>query len=309
MRRPLGSGRLRHRVGAAVRDHGLWAPGARVAVAVSGGLDSVVLLDLLVDTRAWHGATLSVVTVDHGVREGSGADADFVEDLARAHGLPCTRATLGLGSASEAGMRDARRAVFDALDVDRVATAHHRDDQVETVLLRLLRGSSSAGLAGIRWTRGRMVRPLLSTSRAEIEEHARERGLSWREDPTNAALDAERNRVRHLLVPALDAVRPAAREAIARTAARLAEDDAALAELARRADPGDLWPWEALAAAPDALVRRWLLARAPAAGSADVDAALAAVRRGAPPTLHDASGRVTEAGIAWAGSGRADRRC
>ncbi len=309
MRRPAGAGRLRHRIGAAIRDRALWTPGSRVAVAVSGGLDSVVLLDLLLDTRAWHGAALSLVTVDHGVREGSSSDADFVEDLAAKHALPCTRTALALGSASEAGMRDARRAVFDALDVDHVATAHHRDDQVETVLLRLLRGSSSAGLAGIRWTTGRMVRPLLGTSRPEIADHALERGLAWREDPTNAALDAERNRVRHVLVPALDAVREGSRDAIARTAERLAEDDAALAELARRSDPGDLWSWDALAAAPDALVRRWLLVRAPAAGSSDVDAALAAVRRKAPATLHDASGDVTEAGIAWGGSGRAGSRC
>lgn len=305
MRRPAGPGRLRHRIGAAIRDHALWTPGMRVAVAVSGGLDSVVLLDLLRELQPWHGAALSVVTIDHGVRPGSAGDATFVQDLAARAGLGCARFDLALGAASEADMREHRRRIFAALPADRVALAHHRDDQVETVLLRLLRGSSTTGLAGMRWTSGRVVRPLLDTPRADLEAWAAERALAWREDPTNAALDAERNRVRHLLVPALQRVRRGGPGAIARTAARLAEDDAALRELAAAADPGGEWPWEAVARAADAIVRRWLLARAPGATSAEIDRALSAVRRGRAPVLPGSSAHVTTRGIAWGGSGRA----
>ena len=125
---PLSAGRLRHRVGDAIARHRLWDRGQRVAVAVSGGLDSIVLLNVLLETRRWHGGILEVVTVDHGLRPDGAADADFVAERAMALGLPLHRFALVLPDASEASAREARYAVFDALPVDRVALGHHRDD-------------------------------------------------------------------------------------------------------------------------------------------------------------------------------------
>jgi tRNA(Ile)-lysidine synthase len=192
-------------------------------VAVSGGLDSVVLLDILHETAAWHGGRLGVVTVDHGTRAGSAADADFVVGLAERLELDCVRASLALGAdASELACREGRFAIFAQLEVDRVALGHHVDDQAETVLLQLMRGAGSKGLGAMRWRRGRYVRPLLGCRREELERWAEWRGLEWREDPTNAKLRFARNRVRHEVIPLLDELRPGCAAAIARAAENLA---------------------------------------------------------------------------------------
>jgi len=174
-----GPGRLRFAVAEAVARHRLWANGDRVAVAVSGGLDSVCLLDLLQQTAGMHGGALSVVTVDHGTRPGSAEDADFVEALCAERGVPCTRIDLALGrDASEAGCRAGRFLAFEALDTEVVALAHQRDDQAETVLVNLLRGTGPLGLEGMAWRRGHYVRPLLDTPRAALSAWATWRGLA-----------------------------------------------------------------------------------------------------------------------------------
>ncbi len=220
-----GPGRLRHRVGATVRDRALWSPGDRVAVAVSGGADSVALLDLLDLTRRWHQGRLEVVTVDHGLRDGSADDAAFVWELARSRGLPCTWVSLGLrAGASEAECRDARYRALDALSADHVALAHHRDDLAETVLLHLVRGTGVRGLVGMRWRRGRYVRPLLDVARDDLRRWLRWRELSWREDPTNSDPGRLRNRLRHEVLPLLEDLRPGAVAAVARSALRTADE-------------------------------------------------------------------------------------
>lgn len=220
-----GPGRLRHHVGATVRDRALWAPGDRVAVAVSGGADSLALLDLLEVTRRWHGGALEVVTVDHGIREGSADDAAFVWELARSRGLPCTWVSLGLrGGASEAECRDARYRALAGLSVARVALAHHRDDLAETVLLHLLRGTGPRGFAGMAWRRDRYVRPLLDVPRADLRRWLAWRGLAWRDDPTNTDPGRLRNRLRHEVLPLLEDVRPGGVAAIARGALRTSEE-------------------------------------------------------------------------------------
>jgi tRNA(Ile)-lysidine synthase len=274
--------RLRHRVGEAIVAHELWGPGHRVAVAVSGGLDSVVLLDLLRATAGWHRGALSVVTVDHGTRPGAAADAAFVLALARRAGIPALSIALGLAAdASEDACRRARYRAFDALRVDRVALAHHRDDQAETVLLHLLRGTGTAGLGGMPRRRGRYVRPLLGIPRADLAAWARARGLSWREDPTNAAPRFLRNRLRHQVLPLLESLRPGAGAAIARAAEHAAHDEALLSEQARALAPGpDGFERDALLAAPRPLARRALLAALPGARATHLDAILATARRG-----------------------------
>ncbi len=288
-----GAGRLRHRVGQAIEDRGLWSRADRVAVAVSGGLDSVSLLDLLHVTAKWHGAELSVVTVDHGMRVGSAADAGFVEGLGRDLGLPVRRFTLDLGPhASEAEARDARLACFAELDVDGVAVAHHLDDQAETVLLHLMRGTGTAGLAGMGWRHPHAVhrqtvtvlRPLLEVRRSELLGWAQHRSLSWRDDPSNGDLRYLRNRIRHQVLPALEGARHGAIASLARSARLAGEDDRWLSEQVAAeplAQPGpDGWSASWLGDASPAMARRALRAALPELTTAHVDAALRACRAG-----------------------------
>ncbi|MCB9681564.1 MAG: tRNA lysidine(34) synthetase TilS [Alphaproteobacteria bacterium] len=272
---------LHHVVAQAVVDRGLWSPGQRVAVAVSGGVDSVALLHLLHRTAGIHRGVLGVITVDHGTRHDSAVDADLVVAQCAALDLPVQRVRLHLGAgAPEAACRDARYAVFADLDVDRVALAHHRDDQAETALLGLLRGGGTRALAGMAWRRGRVVRPLLGVGRDALHQWACSEGLVWRTDPGNLGADHLRSRVRHELLPLIEALRPGSAAALARGAGHAAADDALLTGLAEEAAGTGPLTTAWVASAPEPLVRRALLVRAPDATSAHLDAILGAARRG-----------------------------
>ncbi|HEY6224842.1 MAG TPA: tRNA lysidine(34) synthetase TilS, partial [Gemmatimonadales bacterium] len=187
----------------------LAGPGTAL-VAVSGGADSVALLDLLAGVAGERRLQLIVAHVDHGIQEGSGRVAAQVGALARRYGLPCEVVTLELGSgASETVARSARYAWFEAtrkrLRADWIVTAHHQDDQVETVLLRALRGSAPAGLAGMASrTRSGVIRPLLGFTHAELVAYARERGLEYHEDPANQDPRHLRSWLRSDLLPVLE---------------------------------------------------------------------------------------------------------
>jgi tRNA(Ile)-lysidine synthetase-like protein len=167
------------------------APDAtRAVVAVSGGPDSVTLLEVLVATRAVHGVDLVVANVDHGIHPESGAVAAQVADRAARHRLPCRVVRLALGTeASETEARTARRAALRSLATELgaevIVVAHHADDQAETVLMRLLRGSGPAGLAGMAARHGPWVRPMLAVSRAEIARWLADRGETAWDDPAN----------------------------------------------------------------------------------------------------------------------------
>ncbi|MFT7520549.1 MAG: tRNA(Ile)-lysidine synthase [Kiritimatiellia bacterium] len=298
-------GRLRDRVASTVVERGLWQHGDRVAVAVSGGLDSVCLLDMLVRTQGLHGAVLSVASVDHGTREGSADDLMFVQQLAVERGLLVHRAAFELGvNASEQACRQARYEFFDALDVDRVALAHHMDDQAETLLLQLLRGAGARGLSGMAPRRGRYVRPLLDVRRHQLESWAAHRGLIWRDDPSNLDPRYLRNRVRAELLPLMDSLRPGAAVALSRAASRSAEDDSLLDALSRDeagASPGpNGWASTWVRDAPQALVRRALLRGLPGAGAAHIDAILRAVKRGAG-VVHLPGGTAVHISARWVG--------
>lgn len=208
------------RVRKTILRYSMFAPGDRVAAAVSGGADSVCLLHLLagLDLR------LSVVHVNHKLRgDESEEDARFVLQLAERLGLEARIVECDVSQAGGNLEQEARRARYDLfreLPVDRVATGHTKSDQAETVLFRFLRGSGSAGLAGIRpVTTDRVVRPLIEVERSEIVDYLREHGITWREDSTNAALDFARNRIRHELLPSLARDwNPALADMLARTA-------------------------------------------------------------------------------------------
>ncbi len=294
-------GRLRHRVGEAIAERALWGAGDRLLVAVSGGLDSMCLLDLLGQTARWHEGRIEVVTVDHGTRPGSPADAAWVVEQAVARGHPAHLLLLDLPeSASEAQLRAGRYAAMRGLvrtdEPTVIVTAHHRDDQVETVLLMLLRGTGLRGLAGMAWRRADVARPLLSTTRAELEAWAAHRDLPWREDPTNREPRFLRNRLRGELVPLLEELRPGATAAIARVADRLGPDAALLDDLAHAAGPsveGRRLPRAALLDLPDALavrvIARWL---PPGCTLVHAEAVCRAMRRGSGRVALPAGNRV-----------------
>jgi len=197
--------------------------GDRVAVAVSGGADSLALLCLLMELRAELGIVLSVAHVNHKLRgEESDLDERFVAKLAQQHGLElhaCDapmdgRHISGSPSGIEAAARELRYGFFRQLAregrVSKIATAHTLDDQAETVLLRIFRGTGIRGLSGVHprivfeekgRAFGELVRPLLGFRRAALQEFLRERGQSWREDSSNRDVAFLRNRVRHRLLP------------------------------------------------------------------------------------------------------------
>jgi tRNA(Ile)-lysidine synthase len=214
---------------------GVPEPGDGVAVAVSGGADSLALLHALrtlAGPRRWR---LAVVTIDHGMRPGSAADAAFVADHAKALGLPALVRTLipddlarhrpaGPEGAARAARYEALWPAADELGCPWLATGHTLDDQAETVLLQLLRGVGPDGLAAMAVRTGRLLRPLLGVRRAETRACCAAAGLAWREDPTNAGDGPLRNRVRHHLLPLLEELRPGATQALARTAALAADE-------------------------------------------------------------------------------------
>ncbi|HOX44804.1 MAG TPA: tRNA lysidine(34) synthetase TilS [Myxococcota bacterium] len=226
------------RVRRALLTDGLVPPGGEVLVACSGGADSTALLDLLDRLRAPLALRLEVASVDHGQRPDSGRIAGAVGELARARGLAFHRLRLSprsaFAGASETALRAARLAILARLARRRglahVALGHTADDQVETVLLRLARGTGVAGLAGIR-ARGPapFVHPLLGLTRREIEAYLAWRGLGWREDPANQDLRHARNRVRHGLLPWLRAeLNPSISRAVLRLARAAARDEECL---------------------------------------------------------------------------------
>ncbi|HYP14525.1 MAG TPA: tRNA lysidine(34) synthetase TilS [Bryobacteraceae bacterium] len=212
--------------------------GQRVGVAVSGGADSVCLLHILNKIAPELGCSLQVIHLNHGLRGAeSDEDAEFVTQLALQLGLPILREAVDLrataGNLEEAG-RQARLSLFRRLVqeqlVDRIATGHTMNDQAETVLYRLIRGSGTAGLAGLHPVAGTLVRPLIGCKRSEVEQYARAQGLSWRTDSSNLDLRFARNRIRHQLLPnILEDHNPSVVEVLAATA-NVARDEHAFWE-------------------------------------------------------------------------------
>ena len=220
-----------------IKEYSLFAPGDTVVAAVSGGADSMALLDIIASLRGLR-LNLVVAHLNHLLRGAeSDADEEFVRKLAADYGVPFAVRRVDVGevarkegrSLEDAG-RSARYAFFDEMAVlhkaHAIALAHHADDQAETVLLRLLRGAGGSGLCAMApKSAGRYVRPLLNVTRGEIEEYLRKRGLAWRTDSSNVDMDFLRNRIRHQLIPLLSAYNPAISERLAATAHALAADE------------------------------------------------------------------------------------
>lgn len=246
----------------------------RILAGFSGGADSTALLRLLADARARDGFTLYAVHVHHGLR-GAEADGDaaFCEALCRELAVPLTVVRLSLppdcgeGAAREARYR-AFREIYLEKGCDALALAHHADDQAETLMLRLMRGSGLTGLAGMRPERTldgmRVLRPLLGFTRLELTDYLESLGQPWREDSTNRTGRYLRNRVRNELLPLMEALAPGASARIAQTASLLAEDEDALARSAAlllAENGGSRWlRLDALRSAAPAIRRRALRA-------------------------------------------------
>ena len=198
------------RVAEIITRYNMIAPGSRVGVAVSGGADSIVLVRILVRLAPRLRVELVVLHLNHQLRGAeSDGDEEFVRALADSLGLPyiVERTQLRPGNLEQVA-RLARRDFFAraraAQGLDRVALGHTRTDQAETVLFRFLRGSGTAGLAGMRFmTPDGLIRPLLTTSRTEVREWAITERTPWREDSTNGDLRFARNRLRNETIPAL----------------------------------------------------------------------------------------------------------
>jgi tRNA(Ile)-lysidine synthase len=210
---------------ARVEADGLLAGPAPVLVLLSGGRDSVCALDLA--ARARGPEKVSALHVNYGLREEAGEEERHCAELCSRLGIPLEvarpRHLEGAGNL-QAWARDERYAaaaeLAEAGDAT-IVTGHTADDQVETILYRLASSPSRRALLGMRPRDGRLSRPLLGTTRAETTAYCEERGLPWRDDPSNEEADYKRNLVRRELVPALARIHPAAGENVLRTAALL----------------------------------------------------------------------------------------
>jgi tRNA(Ile)-lysidine synthase len=234
------------RVRAYVLRHALIAAGDTVVVAVSGGADSLCLLHVLQTLAPDLGCGLHVAHLDHALRPTSEADAAFVAACAAELGLPHTVERRDVGALArtqrvslETAARRARYEFLHGVAAARgaagIATGHTRDDQAETLLLHLARGSGLRGLAGMPPRREALIRPLLEVGHAETVAYCAALGLVPRQDESNLSPAHRRNRIRHEVLPRLEAIQPAASANIARAARLLAADLALIERLARHA--------------------------------------------------------------------------
>ena len=228
--------------------------GGCILAAVSGGADSMCLLEILRELQAKAGFQLRVLHVHHGLRESAEGDLEYVAGYCAASGIPFEAVRVdAAGYAAEAGMsveEAARHLRYEALESAaerwdcenkpksdsessqqtedihcRIAVAHHLEDQAETVLFNLVRGSRLRGLRGMLPVNGRIIRPLLECSRREIEDYLRERGITWREDETNEDIRYARNLLRREVMPLLEKINAGAVQHIAKAAEEAAETE------------------------------------------------------------------------------------
>ncbi|MBI2842455.1 MAG: tRNA lysidine(34) synthetase TilS [Armatimonadetes bacterium] len=255
--------------------------GETVVVAVSGGADSVALLHALWSLRQDFGIDLVAAHLNHGIRgEEADADAAFVQELASGFGVPSVVEKVDLPRIRRQlrmGMEEAARKVryeflervAESAQAARIAVAHTVDDQVETVLLNIIRGTGPDGLAGMPAARGKIVRPLIELFRSDVESYLKENDIAWRVDVTNLELDYTRNRVRLRLIPMLEKTfNPRVKDAVL-SLSKLARDEAEVVreeafrtfdDAAREVgDEAVVFDAERFGALPQAIKRRCLM--------------------------------------------------
>ena len=202
----------------------------KYALAVSGGVDSMVMLHKF--ATALPRPNFYVVTVNHGIRAEADSDCKFVADYCQKLGVECRVANVDVPTycaenkvSIETGARILRYQVFDSLDCDFVCLAHNADDNAETVLMHILRGSGAKGASGIRQTNGKYFRPLLDLTRKQIEQYATEHGVPHVTDSTNDDVKYTRNFIRHKVMPLLEQLYPSAKANVLRFASSIKADD------------------------------------------------------------------------------------
>ncbi|MFC1712360.1 tRNA lysidine(34) synthetase TilS [Candidatus Poribacteria bacterium] len=238
---------LKTKVADTIRKYGMIIPGDKIAVGISGGPDSMALLYLLHTMREELDCTLHVAHLDHRLRgEESEADAEYVRQHAQKLDLPITVETIDVRKmitpkeSLESGARRIRydfyeRVMVDA-QADRLAQGHTADDQAETVMMRLLRGSGAQGLGGIPPARDKFIRPLIGTSRSEINEYLRQLHITPRYDSSNLSTDYTRNKIRIDLLPLLEQeYSPNIKQILRQTGELLRTEDDLLTHLATEA--------------------------------------------------------------------------
>ena len=226
------------------------ARGVRLAVGLSGGVDSAALLDILARLAPELGFALSAVHVHHGISPSADEWAAHCGRLAGRYAVPLSVERVDIAPFRRFGLEGAARAAryeaFARQPADFVVLAHHRDDQAETLLVQLARGTGLAGLTGMAPLTGdgggrcvgnpdapSILRPMLDVTRADIEAYALERGLDWVEDESNADPERQRSFIRHRVMPALRELRPDVASALARSAGHVAEAATLVDDLAR----------------------------------------------------------------------------
>ena len=226
--------------------------GSILLAAVSGGIDSMIMADVLFRLRGELGFELAIASFDHGLRPDAGSDLAFVRSWAENHELPFFGggkdiAALSAGKNIEDIARRERyaflRSTAAKCGAEAIATAHHRGDQAETVLLHLLRGSGVTGLAGMRPARDLIVRPLLCVDRDDIASYAEANSIEYREDSTNSSVHYLRNRIRLELLPILSQYNPAVSSQLNDTAVICRDEDSLLDDMAE-ISLAELWSVE-----------------------------------------------------------------
>jgi len=224
-----------------IKKHGLIISDSTIIVGLSGGPDSVCLLHILNKCKEELKLSLIAAHVDHGWRAESEKEAQFCRELCREWGVPLVvqklseiSARVKFNGSREEYARKMRRHFFEQLAREHgagaIALGHHADDQVETFFIRLVRGASSTGLAGMRAQHGWYIRPLLACTKDEIRAYLEMQGLSYVTDPSNSSDEYLRNRIRTQLVPLLDAIDIRARKNIAHSMNQLQATEAYLTQ-------------------------------------------------------------------------------
>lgn len=281
--------------------------GSLVLAAVSGGRDSMCLLDALLTLAPKGGFSVAAAHFNHCLRGAeSDGDEEFVREYCASRGVACyigrgdVKAEVeNSGGGTEEVARRLRYAFLEnaasSAGASRIATAHNADDNVETVLLNIARGSGLKGICGIPPVRDRFVRPLLTVSRAEIDEYVKENSIPYRDDSTNSGDEYARNRIRHGVTPILSEINPSLCENVAAMTSLLREDEAFLDGLARKFIDENLhgrrMSAEKLLGEPRPVAARIIKIMCPASiDSRHVDAALRLCASDSPSAIADLPG-------------------
>ena len=239
------------RVKKTIEEHSLVNIGDVLVLGLSGGPDSLCLLHILKDLEGEYGFSLRAFHLNHMIREEAEGDEEFVRERCEKLGVPldCFKADVTAeakekGQSVETAGRNIRHAILKKLCEDiekdlkdgcsaRGVLAHNADDQAETVLLRIIRGTGVHGLGAMEYMReDGLIRPLLDTQRKDIEDYCREKGLDPRTDSTNASEEYLRNRIRLSVIPMLEDINPSIKSALTRLAENASMDDSCLSQLA-----------------------------------------------------------------------------